>query len=115
MNFRLDSNHVLLLLSLNLFLGPTVLSSALCSQTNHIYIQIFWHIMPCRLVNYFSRYLEGTLCFRLQNQAAAGDLNLLQQLSEDLKFHIMPYCLLNVTCQILHFCEREVRHIDTVF
>ena len=35
--------------------------------------------------------------------------------SEDLKFHIMSYCLPNVTCQILHFCEREVKQVDIVF
>lgn len=51
MNFRVDSNQAFLLLSFILFLVPAVPSSALCSQTNHIYIQIFWNIMHCILVN----------------------------------------------------------------
>ena len=61
MNFRVDSNQVLLLLSLNLFLGPAVPSSALSTQTNRIYIQIFWDIMPCLLVNCFQIFRRNTL------------------------------------------------------
>jgi hypothetical protein len=53
MNFRVYSNTALLLLLLNLLLGPSVLSSALCSQTNRINIQIFWDICALSTGKFF--------------------------------------------------------------